>query len=149
MDKLVKGNKAKRIFKITEEQFHYLNNIFETNNQNEAFWKWFQGSKVVNYDGSPKEVYHGTPNTFDTFDTSLIFLTDDKKLASDYSSSKRFVDKGNVIVPKIKAIIDKDYGFNDLNILIKDLVSTGLFKIERKYSSPYSNCLSIRTLVMK
>lgn len=139
MAKSVKGNKIKKIFKITEKQFHYLNNIFESDEQNDAFWKWFQGSKVVNADGSPKEVYHGTPNTFDTFDTSLIFLTDDKSMASDYSSSNRFVDKGNVIDPKIKAIMDKDYGFNDLNILIKDLASTGLFKIERRYSSPYSN----------
>ena len=139
MDKSVKRHKAKKIFKITERQLHYLDNIFESNEQNESFWKWFQGSKVVNDDGSPKEVYHGTPNTFDTFDTSLIFLTDDKRLASDYSSSNRFVDKGNVIDPKIKAIMDKDYDFNNLNILIKDLVSTGLFKIERKYSSPYSN----------
>lgn len=65
-----------------------------------------------------------------------------RELASDYSSSKRFVDKGNAIVPKIKAIMDKDYDFNDLNVLIKDLVSTGLFKIERKYSSPYSNEMS-------
>lgn len=49
MNKSVKGNKIKRIFKITEEQFHYLNNIFESNEQNDAFWRWFQGSKVVNY----------------------------------------------------------------------------------------------------
>lgn len=142
MDKSVKRNKAKKIFKITERQLHYLDNIFESNKQNDAFWRWFQGSKVVNDDGSPKEVYHGTPNTFDSFDTSLIFLTDNKRLASDYSSSKRFIDKGNVINPKIKAIMGKDYGSNDLNILIKDLVSTGLFKVERKYSSPYSNEMS-------
>lgn len=135
IEKAIKG----KIFKITEGQLNYLNNIFESDEQNDAFWKWFQGSKVVNNDGSPKEVYHGTPNTFDTFNTSIIFLTDDKKLASDYSSSNRFVDKGKTINPKVKAIMDKDYDFKDLNTLIKDLTSTGLFKVERKYSSPYSN----------
>lgn len=37
----------------------------------EAFKKWFVKSKVVNADGTPKLVYHGTTaKTFDVFDTS-------------------------------------------------------------------------------
>ena len=127
------------IFKLVESQLHLLYNIFEANEQNDAFWKWFQESKVVNDDGSPKEVYHGTPNTFDTFDTSIIFLTDDKRLASDYSSSKRFIDKKKSVNPKIQFIMNKEYDFNELNLLIKDLVSTGVFKIERKHRDMYSN----------
>lgn len=130
------------IFKLVESQLHLLYNIFETNEQNDAFWKWFQGSKVVNDDGSPKEVYHGTPNTFDTFDTSIIFLTDDKRLASDYSSSNRFVDRKKSINSKIQSIMDKEYDFNELSLLIKDLVSTGVFKIERKHRDMYSNEMS-------
>ena len=33
-----------------------------------AFRKWFKDSKVVNPDGSPKVMYHGSPNTFTVFD---------------------------------------------------------------------------------
>jgi diguanylate cyclase (GGDEF)-like protein len=31
------------------------------------FWKWFGDSKVVDTEGRPKVVYHGTPNSFDEF----------------------------------------------------------------------------------
>lgn len=32
-----------------------------------AFQRWFGGSVVRNEDGTPKVVYHGTPNSFDVF----------------------------------------------------------------------------------
>ena len=36
--------------------------------QTKEFKKWFGNSKVVNADGTPKVMYHGTPNgNFDTF----------------------------------------------------------------------------------
>jgi len=34
---------------------------------NDNFWKWFGNSKVVNSDGSPMIVYHGTNAEFDSF----------------------------------------------------------------------------------
>ena len=34
---------------------------------NENFWKWFEGSKVTNNDGSPKLMYHGTTSDFGEF----------------------------------------------------------------------------------
>lgn len=37
---------------------------------NQAFWAWFSGSKVVDKDGNPLMVYHGTNNKFDEFDYS-------------------------------------------------------------------------------
>lgn len=36
------------------------------------FKRWFKGSKVVNDDGSPKVVYHGSPNDFSVFDLSYL-----------------------------------------------------------------------------
>ena len=36
------------------------------------FKHWFKGSKVVNDDGSPKVVYHGSPNDFSVFDLSYL-----------------------------------------------------------------------------
>jgi len=57
---------------------------------NDNFKKWFKNSKVVNSDGSPKVVYHGTNSQFDTFDKSRrkdgdlgvgFYFTDDESLA--------------------------------------------------------------------
>lgn len=58
----------------------------------------FEGSKVVDEQGQPLRVYHGTDKQFDTFDISkagqrdagwmgeAIYLTGDPKLASNYAS---------------------------------------------------------------
>lgn len=124
-------------FKITEQQFRLLSSLYESEKKNQQFWNWFKGSKVVNNDGSPKELYHGTNNKFDTFGTSLIFLTDNPELASDYSNSKRFISPNNKTNEKIQQIIDNDY--NDINLLLKDILSTGLFEIERKSKDMYSS----------
>lgn len=35
-----------------------------------TFWSWFSGSKVVDKDGNPLVVYHGTNNEFDEFNYS-------------------------------------------------------------------------------
>lgn len=124
-------------FKITEQQFRLLSSLYESEKKNQQFWNWFKGSKVVNNDGSPKELYHGTNNKFDTFGTSLIFLTDNPDLASDYSNSNRFISPKNKTNERLKEIIENDY--NDINLLLKDILSTGLFEIERKSKSMYDN----------
>ena len=41
------------------------------------FKKFFEGSKVVNEDGSPMVVYHGTNSKFDTFDKDSVGKTDE------------------------------------------------------------------------
>ena len=57
-----------------------------------AFQRWFGDSKVVDADGKPLVVYHGTGNDFSTFMPSDggeygagIYLTPDAKGASDYA----------------------------------------------------------------
>ena len=55
----------------------------------EEFKQWFKGSKIVNEDGSPKVMYHGTARDITEFQpkqANAIFLTDDPKFASDFSS---------------------------------------------------------------
>ena len=39
--------------------------------ETEAFKRWFGDSKVVNEDGTPKVMYHGTDESFTVFDTIL------------------------------------------------------------------------------
>ena len=52
------------------------------------FKRWFEGSKVVDENGQPLKLYHGTDADFDAFDTPLnmqrIFTTTDKDFASKY-----------------------------------------------------------------
>jgi hypothetical protein len=53
-----------------------------------AFKLWFGDSKVVNKDGSPKVMYHGTARDVTEFrpkQASAIFLTDDPDVAESYS----------------------------------------------------------------
>lgn len=50
---------------------------------NDNFWKWFAGSKVVDENGNPLVVYHGSGAKFDTFDTTCGYIgtwfTDNRK----------------------------------------------------------------------
>lgn len=52
----------------------------------ENFAKWFGDSKVVDADGNPLVVYHGTSESFDQFDTS-ISLTDGRDRAAFFSDT--------------------------------------------------------------
>ena len=46
------------------------------NNLNTNFWNWFADSKVINADGTPRVMYHGTSQDFDTFDPTKIKVMD-------------------------------------------------------------------------
>lgn len=90
-----------------------------------AFKKWFGDSKVVDENGYPLVVYHGTREDFDEFDIETIgdtfaadergfFFTDNPKWASDYAKSTSYgmpADGGSVIPAylsiKSPLIIDK------------------------------------------
>jgi Zn finger protein HypA/HybF involved in hydrogenase expression len=69
----------------------------------ENFWKWFGDSKVVDNEGRPLVVYHGTRWNFDEFKKTKsgksidvpwsnfgFFFTEDPKLASKFSKGKRW-----------------------------------------------------------
>jgi GNAT superfamily N-acetyltransferase len=72
---------------------------------NENFKKWFGDSKVVDADGKPLVVYHGTNKTFDKFDLKKfgqkdsgwygkgIYLTADKHAAAGYATFETMRDK--------------------------------------------------------
>jgi len=68
----------------------------------EEFNNWFRGSKIVNEDGSPKVLYHGTASDFEEFEigrTGAIFLTDNIETAKRFSTGdlKREGDSPRVI----------------------------------------------------
>lgn len=75
----------------------------------EAFKKWFGNSKVVNADGTPKVVYHGTRADFTSFDVNELgrnsdhpsanigfFFAADPDLASDFAGTERI---GGQVIP--------------------------------------------------
>lgn len=79
-----------------EQQFFSI----EPQTQTQAFKKWFGDSKVVDADGKPLVVYHGTNEDFDAFDpyaerktqggerlrgTNAIFFSSNPELASAYA----------------------------------------------------------------
>lgn len=100
----------------TGAYFDRLNEYKETGNvrympeapDTPEFKKWFGDSKVVDKNGEPLVVYHGTPEYFTEFNPrtseavengkeGLFFFTDSKKLASDYSKNPETLKRGNVM----------------------------------------------------
>jgi hypothetical protein len=66
-----------------------------------AFWKWFKGSKIVDEQGRPIVVHHGTKTDFDNFDLNKIglnglalgpgfYFTDSVAVAHGYGDVKSF-----------------------------------------------------------
>lgn len=56
----------------------------------EAFKKWFGNSKIVNEDGSPKQMYHGTARDITAFrakQAGAIFVTDRPEFAENFASA--------------------------------------------------------------
>lgn len=97
-----------------KERTVYNSNGDRIANSKEAltnFWKWFGDSKVVDEQGRPLVVYHGTNAEFDTFDTKRIgkqdygfygkgfYFTDTKGVAEDYAKSSAFDEGEPVVMP--------------------------------------------------
>ncbi len=70
------------------------------------FWKWFGDSRVVDAEGRPLVVYHGTASSFDTFDTGAIgsnygadskgfFFTNSPEQAAVHAEDAGFTYNGN------------------------------------------------------
>jgi hypothetical protein len=67
--------------------------IFESENNllNDNFWKWFGNSEVVDKNGNPLVVYHGSQSEFSEFDDDS-FFTDDYMNADGYASGEYVYD---------------------------------------------------------
>lgn len=119
----------------------------------------FGESKLLNPDGSPMKLYHGSPKKFDAFDESMyqlgdsgysgagIYTTPSKTTANSYTiSGKRFHDgeieptlyelygRGNNPITS-KQLIDNsggDIGFGKVGELIDKNLPTSLFNFHRK-----------------
>lgn len=66
------------------------------------FWNWFGDSKVVDEDGRPLVVYHGTKEEFDTFDIQKFGQTDAGLLGRGFylTPQKSYAERyGKIIMP--------------------------------------------------
>lgn len=66
------------------------------------FRRWFGNSTVVNEDGSPRTMYHGTKDAFNTFrvnDLGLIFASPSETFAEAYAGINEFTLEQNPAIP--------------------------------------------------
>lgn len=65
------------------------------------FKAWFGDSEVVDKNGKPKVMYHGTSADFNAFNSGhhLIFFSEDPKFASMYSGSEKWDEATKNVVP--------------------------------------------------
>ena len=79
------------------------------------FDKWFGASKVMDAQGKPLVVYHGTASRFNAFDHAKVgstfevddsgfFFTNDKELADKYADAARVIAKRNGQTPEERTI---------------------------------------------
>jgi len=103
-----------------------------------AFKDWFGDSKVVNEDGSPKVVYHGTGAQFNEFSKKMIgtkwgadekgfFFTSGENIAKEH-----YFEEGGRVIPAYVSlqnplIINKDFlnseGMSDIDTLGEDTIT--------------------------
>ena len=62
---------------------------------NDNFWKWFGDSVVVDADGKPLKVYHGTREDFNEFKGDLMYFSTTPEYASQFSSAPDLVKGGS------------------------------------------------------
>ncbi|MCD6162621.1 MAG: hypothetical protein J7K40_09445 [candidate division Zixibacteria bacterium] len=101
-------------FKSSEEALRFGKIATKRVTDSPNFVKWFGNSKVVDDDGAPLVVYHGTNAVFDTFKEGLdggIWFTNKKDVAKDFIFIKGF---GREIVKKAYLSLKNPY-IHDMN----------------------------------
>jgi len=68
--------------------------LLESVTDNPIFNSWFNGSKIVNKDGTPKILYHGSKGKFDTFNYKNLGVQGRSEGAGFYFTDKEDVAKG-------------------------------------------------------
>lgn len=109
------------------------------------FKNWFGDSKVVDDQGKPLVMYHGTPANFEEFGTGprgAIFVSSDPKFANDYAGGEYSFDIGgtpNIMPLYVKASNPFDYSNPEHVKKIQDLIpKTG----EEYFDAPISDLSS-------
>lgn len=109
-------------------------NSFGVNN----FWDAFKGSKVVNEQGKPLVVYHGTSNKFNTFKGKKHFFTSSKDLAEAYGSEGAmpvYLDiKNPLVVDAYGQSFDNIVNAQGFKKMQKDLTAKDYQKLAKRHN---------------
>jgi hypothetical protein len=88
------------------------------------FWRWFGDSKVVDEQGRPRVMYHGTRADFDVFDTTRYsmwgegaFFTSDAETAAIYAGNAQGDGPPRVIPVYLKVESDDDGSITDRGVM--------------------------------
>ena len=101
--------------------------------ETEPFKQWFGDSKIVNPDGSPKVMYHGTSANFSTFkpkQAKSVFVTEDPKFAEDFAKFSQ-----NYMVENAEKFINQADIENAINIFVERYNSTAETRNKLKASN--------------
>lgn len=108
--------------------------------ETENFKRWFGDSKVVDAEGKPLVVYHGTGSDFDVFDSGLrrddglLFFTTEKGFAQEYAEDSPFVS-GDVQVMEVYLSAQNPWDYRNqdhVSSLIRGLQKQGV-EVEGDY----------------
>lgn len=87
-----------------------------------AFTEWFGDSKVVDENGHPLVVYHGTGSAFDEFE-GISWFTKDAEFANDYASVREGSSGGANVVPAMLQIREPYIPVGQKHQTIDDLLA--------------------------
>lgn len=99
--------------------------LLEKAELNDAFWKWFGNSKIVDAKGNPLEVYHGSTTKFSVFKTNNEFMLDrmvgfhfakDEKIAKTFAKKEDDIYKVYLKMEKPLDLTSIKTGFDQNNI---------------------------------
>jgi hypothetical protein len=89
-------------FKVNKTDINNKSNNDLKFSRSNSFKNWFGNSQVVDENGEPAILYHGTNQDFSEFSTDTIFLTPNKDTANIYSRDHE-MDGGNVMPVYVSA----------------------------------------------
>ncbi|MBQ4493899.1 MAG: hypothetical protein II972_04810, partial [Elusimicrobiaceae bacterium] len=104
------------------------------------FYKWFGDSKVVDEQGRPLVVYHGTSGKFNIFKGVKHFFTDNKDLADAYGSAETMPvylrAENPLMVDAYKQSFEDIANAKDFKKKQKDLTETDYKKLAKYHNMP-------------
>ena len=102
-------------------------NIYESEELNNAFYKWFGNSKIVNPDGTPKIVYHSTNSKFKKFNLKKLgfaseyptadfgFYFSDSGLGYGKIKMPCYIKMENPYYIEVEEVCDFDYNYKNID----------------------------------
>ena len=109
------------------------NRIAKSEKALRAFYEWFGDSKVVDDQGRPLVVYHGTPNKFDTFDIEKFGKTDSGHYGKGFYFEMRRAFAKSYGKKVMKVYLKANNIFNADNVNLLEYLKETNFITQKKY----------------